>query len=81
MRYNRYLYRLSELSVPITDIVKMSILVGRYIGNPIYWYTSTHDAQELIKIVIACGSLLRTREVDYKRPVNIYEMLVRVVNF
>ena len=28
MRYNRYLYWLSELSVPITNIVKVSISVA-----------------------------------------------------
>ena len=36
MRYNRYLYRLSVQTVPITtDILKNSILVADIIANPI----------------------------------------------
>ena len=35
MRYNRYLYRLSLLAVPITDTVKMSISVADISADPI----------------------------------------------
>ena len=35
MRYNRYLYRLTLLAVPITDTVKMSISVADISADPI----------------------------------------------
>ena len=35
MHYNRYLYQLSVQAVPITDIVKNSILAANIIADPI----------------------------------------------
>ena len=49
MRYNWYLYRLSVLAVPITDIVKNSLSAANIIADPIiHIYTST--------IVLKCVS-------------------------